>query len=130
MRPAPALGAAAGLALLVLVAVPYVLADSGAVSVYYGVGVLGPPILAAFVGVALVALLSGAAGRSDRSTASGVAVALAGFVLVLGLSWAIAARVPAGGMEAGEVLDIHRWAFVGAALVFLGASSWEARSAL
>jgi hypothetical protein len=129
MRPAPLLGALAGLSVLVLVVVPYAL-DAAAVSVYYGVGLLGPPALAAFAGVGLIALLSGAAGRSDPVTTAGVAVSFAAFVAVLGAVWVLAAAGPVGGIENGQRLEYHRWAFLVAALGFLVAAGWQARLVL
>jgi hypothetical protein len=130
MRPAALVGALAGVALLVLVVVPYAVAPSAEVSVYYGVGVVGPPLLAAFVAVALVALLSGVADRSDPEMTAGVAVTLAVVVALLALEWALAVTTPLGGMEAGETLDVHRWLFAAVAALFFVATGSHARRAL
>jgi len=122
------IGVAAGVAVFVLVVVPYAVVDPGAVGVYYGAGVVGPPALAAFAGVALIALLSGAAGRSDPALTAGIAVTLSAFVAVLGIVWALAAVEPAGGLTTNAVVDYHRWAFAAAAIALFGAAIWNAWS--
>lgn len=122
------IGAAAGITLLVLVVAPYSVAGPGAVGVYYGAGVVGPPMLAVFAGIALIALLSGTTGRSDPALTAGIAVTLTGFVGVLGVGWALAAAEPAGGLTTNAAVDYHRWAFAATLMALFGAAVWHAWS--
>lgn len=124
---APRLGAAASLAALLLVAVPYALVDAGSVGVYYGVGPVGPPLLSLFLAVTLVALLSGTAGRADPATVAGVSLVFGLVVAGFGLWWAVAATEVVGGLPVTATFDYHRWAFAGAGLVVVAAAAWYAR---
>lgn len=126
----PRLGAAAGVALFALVVLPYAVVDSASVSVYYAAGPVGPPVFLTFAGVALVALLSGAAGRSDPAVTAGVAVTLSAVAAALAVAWALAAAGVAGGIATAAAFDYHRWALAGAALALAAASAWTARRTL
>lgn len=124
------LAAGAGIALLVLVVAPYAMLDPGTVGVYYAAGPVSPPLLLTFGAVALVALLSGAAGRSDPATTAGVAVTLAAVTSLLALAWALSAGAAAGGIETAATFDYHRWAVAAASLLLLAGAGWSARRTL
>lgn len=111
------LGALAAVVVVALALVPYAVADPTEVAVYYGVGVVGPPLLAILAGVTAVALLAGAGDRSDPATVAGVAVVFGVVVAGLAVPWALAAGPVVGGMvSVGPSFGAHRWAFTGAAL--------------
>lgn len=124
------IGTLAGVVVLLLVALPYAVTDGSEVSVYYGVGVVGPPLLSLFVAVAAVALLSGAAGRSDPATVAGVALVLGVAVAGFAALWALEAGSVVGGMTTSATFDYHRWALLAAATVLAAAAAWYARLAV
>lgn len=129
-RRSAELGMVAAVAVVLLVLVPYAVADPRAVWVYYA-GLLGPPLAGLFAAVAAIAFLAAARERTDPASAAGVVVVLA--VLTLGLiaPWAVGVS-PAlvGGMTTVAAFEDHRWALVVGALALLGAGGWFARTSL
>lgn len=125
------LGALAALLVVVLAGVPYAVADATEVSVYYGVGVVGPHLLAILAAVTLVALLGGARGRSDPATVAGVAVVFGVVVAGLLVQWALVAGPVVGGMASvGAWFEYHRWAMVAAGTALAVLTALDARSVL
>lgn len=124
-------GAAACLAVVLLVLVPYLVVDSTAVGVYYDAGPVGPPALALLSGVAGVALLAAARDRSDPATVAGVALVIGVVTTLLALLWATAVTPDVvGGLTEIAAFEHHRWAVVGAAAVVAVTSAWYARMVL
>ncbi len=127
-RLAAWLGAGSAAAVAVLVVVPYVLADARAIAVYYGDSLVGPPLAGLFAGVAAVALLAGARGRTDPPLAAGVAVVLGLLAAGLLVPWALGVS-PAlvGGLTTEAAFRWHRWALAAAGLGLFGGAAWFAR---
>ncbi|MFB6138248.1 MAG: hypothetical protein ABEJ42_07940 [Halobacteriaceae archaeon] len=126
MRPADAaawVGALASLAGLVLVGASYALVDAGSVAVYYGTAAVGPPALALFLAVTLVALPAGATGRADAPTVAGLGVVFGVVVALAGLWWAAIAGDVVGGLAVAATFDAHRWLFAGSGVVLALASA-------
>lgn len=128
-RRAAAVGVGSAVAVAALVAVPYALADARAVDVYYGGSLVGPPLVGLFAGVAAIALLAGARGRTDPAVAAGVAVVLGLLAAGLLVPWAFGVS-PAlvGGMTTVAAFRWHRWALAATGLGLLGGAVWFARS--
>lgn len=139
-RAAPTLGIVASLLLVGLVAVPYlVVENAGVVGSYYASGVLTPWAAAL---MALVAVIVFAAGREDRTapdTAAGAAVGLGVVACLVAVLWAVTvpADVPlqlttdrplVGALTTATVIEYHRWAVAGVAVLPLAAAAWYAKA--
>lgn len=129
-RPAAGLGLGAAVAVVLLVLVPYAVANPGAIGVYYG-GLVGPPLAGLFAAVAAIGLAGAARERTDPATGAGVVVVLGVLTLALLAPWA-AGVSPAvvGGMTTVAAFQYHRWALVAAAAVLVAAGAWFARAVL
>lgn len=125
---AAGVGVVAALVGLVLLLVPYTLADARAVGVYYG-DLVGPPLAGLFAAVAAIALVSGARRRADPPLAAGVAVVFGALVAGLLVPWALGVS-PAlvGGMTAVAAFEHHRWALAAAGVWLLLAAGAYARA--
>ncbi|MFB6135544.1 MAG: hypothetical protein ABEJ04_02175 [Halobacteriaceae archaeon] len=123
-------GVGACLAVLVLVAAPYALVSAATVAVYYGVGPVGPPFLAVFAAVALVALGGALGGRSDPGTVSGVALVFGLVVAGFSVWWAARAGGVAASIETTTLFAYHRYALAVAALAVPAAVAGYARAVL
>lgn len=127
-RVLPEVGAAACLAVVLLVLVPYLAVDASALAVYYDAGPVGPPVLAVLAGVAGVALFAAAQGRSDPVTVAGLAVVVGPATTVLAAIWALAvAPDVVGGLSEMAALEYHRWAVVASCAVVAAVSALYAR---
>lgn len=124
-----ALAGAAVCALVVaLVTVPYLVADSGAVGVYYAAGPVTPLFVGVLAVVAGMGLLSSAEERSDPATVAGVAVIFGAFMSGLSLAWAFGVDpATVGGLGEVAALQYHRWAVVAASLVVTVLAAWYAK---
>jgi len=123
-RLAPAVGIVACLLVLVVLALPYVLADTGrAVGLYYGTGAVNPLVAGLFVLVGLIVFAAGREGRSDPGTAAGAALALGVFGLGVALLWAVTVRV-----DVVAITELHRWALVAVAALVPVAAGWYTRA--
>lgn len=130
-RLSAALGIAGCVAVLVLAAAPYAVADAPAIGVYYRAGVVGPPIVALFAVVAAIVLLAGVKRRSDPALTAGIAVVVGLFMTLVAWSWALAVTPSlVGGLTTAADVEYHRWLFALAALVVLAAAGWYARTVL
>lgn len=128
-RAAAGLGLAACAAVLALAGAPYLVADAGAVGVYYAVGFAGPPLVALFCLLAAIVLLAGVRRRFDPPMAAGVALVLGIFSALLAVGWALSVLPSVvGGLTSVAALRHHRWLFAAAALVVPAASAWYARA--
>lgn len=129
-RRAGGLGVGAAVAIVLLVLLPYAIADPRAVGVYYA-GLVGPPLAGLFAAVAAIAFLGAMRERTDPPTAAGVTVVLGVLTLGLLVPWA-AGVSPAlvGGMTTVAAFEYHRWALVAGALGLLAASGWFAKVSL
>ncbi|MFB6361518.1 MAG: hypothetical protein ABEH59_09385 [Halobacteriales archaeon] len=129
-RTAARLGVGAGVAIVLLVLLTYVVADARAVGVYFG-GLLGPPLAALFAAVVAIALAGARRGNTDPATAAGVVVVLS--VLTLGLlaSWATAVGPSlVGGMTSVSAFQYHRWVLVALAGLLLVAGAQYTRQVI
>jgi hypothetical protein len=129
-QAAPALGIAGCLAVVVSLALPYV-AVSGwgrELGRYYAAGPLGVWGLLFFALVGVVVFLAGARGRTDPTTAAGIALTLGVVSLLVALSWALSASLePLFGYPASWITD-HRWVVVVATAFVPLAAALYARS--
>jgi len=131
-RHAVRLAGVAGICYAALAVLPYLLADPAEVSVYYAnAGVVGPLVLLAPVGVALIAVVSGRRRRSDPATMAGVATVMALLTALFTLLWALPAGEIAGGMASvSATFEYHRWALLAAALALAGTCGTYAAAVL
>jgi len=131
-QAAPALGIAGCLAVVAALAFPVVLfPDWGTeLAQYYTSGPLGVGAVLAFALVDVVVFLAGVRGRTDPTTAAGVAVALGVVAFLVALSWALVAPLdPLFGFPASWITDL-RWVVLGATVVVTGAAALYARTTL
>lgn len=128
-RRAAGLGAAAALAVVGLLVVPYGLTDVRAVAVYYGGDLVGPPLAGLFAAVSAIALAGAARDRTDPPLAAGVALVLGAMTTGLLAVWALGVS-PAlvGGLTTVAAFRWHRWLLVAATGLLLLASAWFARA--
>ena len=121
-RIAPLVGIVGCLGVLLALAYPYVAAD-GAVSTYYGSGVVNPLVVALLAIVTSIVLAAGREDRTDPGFAAGVAVVFGVAMVALLVGWGMTAR-----LDTVRISEYHRWVLpLVAALVPLG-SLWFARS--
>lgn len=127
-RRSAGLGIGAALGVVLLVVLPYGIADARAIGVYYGGALGGPPLAALFAAVAAIALLGALRGRTDAPTAAGVALVLGVLVAGLVVPWAFGVS-PAlvGGLTAIALFEWHRWALAATGLALLAGSAGYAR---
>ncbi|MFB6353699.1 MAG: hypothetical protein ABEJ92_06395 [Halobacteriales archaeon] len=122
-------GVVAAAAVVLLVILPFGVADPGAVGVYYGGDLAGPPLAGLFAAVAAIALAAGVRGRTDPPLAAGVAVVLGVLVAGLVIPWAAAVSSSlVGGMTTVAAFEYHRWALAAAGLGLFAGSAWFARA--
>ncbi|MFB6103097.1 MAG: hypothetical protein ABEJ73_11095 [Haloplanus sp.] len=129
---APVLGILGCLAVVVTLALPYVLVPGWGAELaqYYTAGPLGVGAVLAFAPVTLVAFLAGVRGRTDPVTAAGIALTLGVGAFLIALSWALSAPLdPLFGFPASWITD-HRWAVVGTTAIIPLAAALYARSVL
>lgn len=126
-RTVAGLGTGAALAVVLLVVLPYGVADAGAIGVYYGGDLIGPPLAGLFAAVVGIAMLGAARDRTDPPTAAGVAVVLGLLVVGLVVPWALGVS-PAlvGGLTTVAAFEWHRWILAAAGLTLLTAAAWFA----
>ncbi|WP_251343221.1 DUF7548 family protein [Haloplanus halophilus] len=131
-QAAPALGIAGCLAVVVALALPFALFPGWGAELaqYYTSGPLGVGAVLAFALVGIVVFLAGARGRTDPTTAAGIAVPLGVVALLVALSWAFMAPLdPLFGFPASWIRDF-RWVVVAAAGVVAAAAALYARATL
>lgn len=122
LRLAPAVGIGACLAVVAVLAAPF-LVDAASTGGYYGSGAVNPLLAGLFGVVCLVVLAAGREGRSDPGLAAGVALALGLFMTLVAVAWALTVRI-----DAIEIASYHRWVLVGAAAVVPLSAAWFARA--
>jgi hypothetical protein len=113
-QAAPALGIAGCLAVVVVLAFPFALFPDWGTELgrYYTSGPLGVGTVLALALVGIVVFLAGTRGRTDPTTAAGIAVALGAVALVVALSWAVVAPLdPLFGFPAFWITEL-RWVVV------------------
>ncbi|ESP89449.1 DUF7548 family protein [Candidatus Halobonum tyrrellensis] len=126
-------GVVACLALLVALVVPFVLVDGPEtpVGAYYAsgpVGVTGAGFIAA---VLVVVFLSGRQGRSPPDTVAGVAVVAGVALLLVAVSWALAAdEVVYSFPQSASWLEHHRWVVLALAAAVPASAGAYARAVL
>lgn len=127
-QAAAGLGIGAALAVVLLVLVPYAIADGRAVGVYYS-GLVGPPLAGLFASVAAIGLAGAARERTDPATGAGVVVVLGVLTLALLAPWAAGVSPSlVGGLTTVAAFEHHRWALVAAAGGMVAAGAWFARA--
>lgn len=124
------LGIAAAALVLLLTALPYGFAQPAPIGTYYGVGLAGPVFVSLLAVAAAITLLAAVTRRSDPALASGVAVTVGAFAVVLSLLWAVPAAEVVSGIPVPSWFGLHPAAIVAATLVLVGASGWYARTVL
>jgi hypothetical protein len=129
---APTVGLVAALAVLVVVAVPYVLIPARDVGVYYSAPTFVPIhlVVGLFAMVAVVVFAAGHNGRTDPPTAAGATVVLGGFMALLVLWWAVAVGDLVGSFDVTASFDYHRWLLLVATAAVAASGWWFAREVL
>jgi hypothetical protein len=129
---APTVGLVAALAVLVVVAVPYVLIPARDVGVYYSAPTFVPIhlVVGLFAMVAVVVFAAGRNGRTDPPTAAGATVVLGGFMALLVLWWAVAVGDVVGSFDVTASFDYHRWLLLVATAAVAASGWWFAREVL
>lgn len=124
----PLAGAAVCALVVALVTVPYLVADSGAVGVYYAAGPATPVFVGVLAVVAGMALVSGAKERADAATVAGVALVFGAFMTGLSVGWALAVDpATVGGLTDVAAFQYHRWLVVMASVVATVLAAWYAK---
>jgi len=126
---APRAGVAGCLAVVLALAVPYVLVtDPGTgLSVYYRAGPAGAGVVGFLAILSVVVFLAGLRDRTDPPTAAGIALVLGVATLLLALLWALAVpRDIVLGFPA-DWMGWHRWAVVAVTGVVPAAAAAYAR---
>ncbi|MFC7155355.1 hypothetical protein ACFQPA_07790 [Halomarina halobia] len=129
-RLAPAVGTAACLAVVAVLALPYLIVDSAtAVGTYYARGVIDPQFAGLFALVCVIVFAAGRAGRSDPALAAGAALVFGLFVLLLCLLWAL--TVPTElvfSLTRETTIEYHRHLLVAVAALVPASALWYARA--
>jgi hypothetical protein len=131
-RVAPIVGILGCLAVVVALALPYVAAPGWGAELgrYYAAGPLGVGAVLFFALVGIVVFLAGVRGRTDPTTAAGIALALGVVALLVALLWAVTAGLdPLFGYPASWITD-HRWLVVATTAVIPVAAGAYARAVL
>jgi len=131
-QAAPALGIAGCLAVVVTLALPYLVASGWGPQLgqYYTAGPLGVGAVLFLALVGVVVFLAGARGRTDPTTAAGIALALGVVALVAALLWSTSVSLqPLFGFPAPWITE-HRWYVVAATAVITVAAALYARAVL
>jgi hypothetical protein len=132
LRLAPTVGVLASLLVVVVLALPYAVASSEAVTAYYTSGVITPFAGGLLALVAIIVFAAGREGRSDPAIADGTALALGIVAVVVALAWAMTTRTDVFTLAqydglAFAMLQYHRHAFVLASVGVPAAAVWYAR---
>ncbi|GAB3321970.1 hypothetical protein EI982_18110 [Haloplanus rallus] len=131
-QAAPVLGIVGCLAVVVALALPVALFPDWGTELgrYYTSGPLGVGAVLASVLVGGVVFLAGARGRTDPTTAAGIAVPLGVVAFVIALWWAVAAPLdPLFGFPASWITDL-RWVVVVSTALTATAAAFYARAVL
>ncbi|AZH26050.1 DUF7548 family protein [Haloplanus aerogenes] len=131
-QAAPVLGIVGCLAVVAALALPFALfPDWGSeLAQYYTSGPLGVGAVLAFALVGVVVFLAGARGRTDPTTAAGIAVPLGVVAFAIALSWALAAPLdPLFGFPVSWITEL-RWGVVAATGLTAAAAALYARAVL
>jgi hypothetical protein len=128
-RVVPGLGVVGGVAVVVLLSVPYaIVEDPGGIPTYYGAGAVNPLIGGLFALVAIVVFAAARQERSDPALTAGVALVFGLFAAVIITLWAL--TVPLGVVTQFQTSALFEYHRVGTALVALMlpvAAAWYAR---
>ncbi|WP_254543590.1 DUF7548 family protein [Halomarina pelagica] len=129
-RLAPAVGITACLAVVVVLALPYLLVDSArAVGAYYAEGVLDPQFAGLFALVCVIVFAAGRQDRSDPALAAGAALVFGLFILLFCLLWAL--TVPTDlvlSLTRDTTIQYHRYLLVVVAALVPASALWYART--
>lgn len=104
---------------IALLAVPYVILDSGELSVYYGVGPVSPLYLAVLPAVMAVAVSGALRRRTDPATAAGASLAIAALLTIFVLMWAAEVDAVIGGLTVNASFEYHPWALSAVSVALL-----------
>ena len=139
-RAAPSLGIVSSLAVVAVLAVPYLLVENGgAVGVYYGTGLLTPWASGLLALVAVIIFAAGREGRTDPVTAASIGFGFGVVIFIAALVWAATVDVNValqlttddpilGPLTTGIVLEYHRWLFSLVSFFTAVAGGWYART--
>jgi hypothetical protein len=131
-QTAPVLGILGCLAVVVVLALPYVLVPGWGreLGQYYAGGPLGVGAVLFFALVGVVVFLAGLRGRTEPTLAAGIALALGVVAFLIALSWALAAPLePLYGFPGSWITDF-RWLVVATTAIVPLAALGYARSVL
>lgn len=126
---APTAGAVACVLVVVVLALPYLAVDPGAVATYYASGAITPLAAGLLAAVGAIVLAAGRQGRSDPSLTAGAALTLGLFVAAISVVWALTVpRSVVTQLSTLALLSYHRFALAAVALVVPASAGWYART--
>lgn len=128
-RVAPLVGIAGCLAVLVVLATPYLAIAAGAAGTYYGTGAVNPLIGGLFAAVTVIVFAAGDRNRTDPATAAGVGLVFGVLVVAVSLAWAV--TVPEDivfQLSTSSLLGVHRWVLTAVSLAIPAGGLWYANT--
>lgn len=129
-KAAPAVGVAACLLVLAVLAVPYAaVGPPSAVGTYYAAGAITPFAGGLLAVVGVVVFGAGWGDRSDPAVTAGAGLVLGGFVVLIALLWAVTVpRSVVTQLSTSTLLVYHRGALVLAGAAVAGSAAWYVRA--
>jgi hypothetical protein len=128
-RMAPTVGIVACLAVILVLVIPYLLIDSGAVTIYYSAGVFNPLFAGLFALVSIIIFAAGREDRSDPELSAGVGLVLGVFILGYTALWAITVDIGVVyTLTSVAAFSYHRYVVVLVALIIPLSAVWYART--
>jgi len=130
VKRGPTLGIAGCLAVVAVLAVPYLLVDDpGAVGTYYGTGTVTPLAAGLLAVVGVIVFAAGREERSDPALTAGAALVFGATIAVVAVSWAV--TVPDSvvfQLSTNTLLETHRWVLGLVSLLVPAGAGWYART--
>lgn len=131
-RLPPTVALAACLAVVVVVALPYLVlpeTETSGLGVYYDAGLLGPVAVATFALVGAVVFAAGRKERTPPETAAGAGLVVGVVVFLVSLQWALAVdQTVLQQISTAAWLTYHRWVLVAVSALVPLCGAWYARS--
>ena len=129
VRLAPTIGIVACLAVLLVLAFPYVIIDPNAVSTYYGSGAFNPLFAGLFAIIGVIIFAAGREERSNPELAAGIGLVFGIFVLAYTILWAVTVDIGVvSTLTSVTAFKYHRYVLVLTALIIPLSAVWYART--
>lgn len=129
VRLAPTVGIAACVAVMIVLAIPFLLLPSASASTYYGAGVFNPLFAGVFALVCVIVFAAGRTERSDPALAAGVSLVFGLFILGFTLAWGTTVpREVVLSFPTDASFQYHRYVLILAALAIPLSATWYTRA--